>query len=768
MDLTWDDVPSFVVLDELPKTPDPELEALLAEEEKIEKDLAAIKKLKQKLKPPTEKVPEGLIPMTALPKTHPFLKLGKDAPFPGFAEHPDHWLCQLIGKESNSNFSVWEVRVSENHPYSNTWSDEKRWYYGVSPSGGKKVYGGKPSIPLLSLKEEPLPVPRYSMTLLALDHPFRSLAPFAAHPENWLTRFIGLHTGLGVWEVLVSPENTWQPDHGWYYGISGGVIVKKWGSKSPIPLPPLPPPANSSTIMAVLDEVFENTVKAAHESPIPDWAKMKITVPKKVPGWAYSPIKNWGTSKGYDLLSMAVDFTYILYSGKTFSADLLPADHPYVNPNESFAIKLNPAKWVVAFVGHSTSGREVWKTRKITSNGMWFYHEFKEGGHVCYSENGKSYPKLPPNLVSKDYTPTFSFAVPKHETFYCESCEQDTDTYQCGNCSYCPECCGCEKDDDEDGRGTTTSPPWEARGIKVDLSEAEKWKEGDQDVDRVWKTWGINPQAFSPTEAFCDFYLLEAISSQLGLAPLYRNENTKFLADEARTQLTALITEADAQLTGYMRMAMWGEARHHQALRNNQYLTADRWTAWLRGAQLEKEIGPECYTDLATLFLELGGSVGGRMWATAANLLAERMSGKISGLTWVDRILTLIHNGGSLFNKAPWSQPHKGSLYWTVELIPQILGPAQADACTFWPMLILGANPQVRNLWWRWELERNRARRDLGQSPVMSERSWVNRLNGCADLLQWQAAFWKQYKNEKEGKSQQIPSDTDMLEKEVV
>lgn len=291
---------------------------------------------------------------------------------------------------------------------------------------------------------------------------------------------------------------------------------------------------------------------------------------------------------------------------------------------------------------------------------------------------------------------------------YCWRCDSHKNEWGlCQNCDYCEECgetkeyCGgCREE-----FGTSHRPPWEDRGIKIDATTNKTkweliWPEIDQSVD--------------PLQSAADFYILESISAGVA-APIpgvnvkpviltqekddnffevfnVTDETEKQLLIEARNSairerrekeeefnlacikgqaqliLEDLVEYLDPVFVGYSHMAVSGELRHHVAMKSN-ILSPERASAWCGWRKIYDKVGNQALLDAAELFYEFtGGGYGGPPWANCAEVLYQRLegklgpdgpSGKINKRMFIDRIWTLEHNGGCFLNKINWSIKNK-------------------------------------------------------------------------------------------------------------
>lgn len=129
------------------------------------------------------------------------------------------------------------------------------------------------------------------------------------------------------------------------------------------------------------------------------------------------------------------------------------------------------------------------------------------------------------------------------------------------------------------------------------------------------------------------------------------------LADEAKLMLVAQVNKLDPVFVSYLHLACGGELRHHGAVGGKTY-SSNRHEAWAGWKAVFDTYGLDSLKTMASLFREfVGGSFGGEKWAVAADLLYDRLQGKLGPDTWsnkmlfIDRVFTLEHNGGCFLNK---------------------------------------------------------------------------------------------------------------------
>lgn len=235
--------------------------------------------------------------------------------------------------------------------------------------------------------------------------------------------------------------------------------------------------------------------------------------------------------------------------------------------------------------------------------------------------------------------------------------------------------------------GETIKNPWPK--VFVDV---------DEELSRnAWRPHypKLSPELFDPFQRAADFYLLFGIvndafcklntrrrpniaevlsaSRKLGLGVkdleernrLFRiSQNGKLLHDlklQGRQMFDAVVVGTDEQFVPYVELACGGEIRHHQAVGGN-VISSDRRTCWVQWREVLKVYGTDAYTTMARLFREFDGDgFGGEPWAVAAELIRDRLQGKLGKTNqlnkqiFIDRVFTLQHNGGCFLNKLDWA-----------------------------------------------------------------------------------------------------------------
>lgn len=203
------------------------------------------------------------------------------------------------------------------------------------------------------------------------------------------------------------------------------------------------------------------------------------------------------------------------------------------------------------------------------------------------------------------------------------------------------------------------------------------------------------------------------------------NQVLLLLENQAQRLLSKLIDLTDTQFTSYVALACGGEIRHHWTCAGE--LPKVRRVAWAAWSQVVDFYGVEAYTTMASLFREqVNSSIGGELWAIAAELIRDRLLEKlgptpaVNKQVFIDRVFTLQHNTGTFLNKLDWvnkrktrSSPFndevesmpKTILQFQASNPPDVLGmfgyasvPVQELVCQYMN-LALGPGVQMRAKW---------------------------------------------------------------------
>lgn len=340
----------------------------------------------------------------------------------------------------------------------------------------------------------------------------------------------------------------------------------------------------------------------------------------------------------------------------------------------------------------------------------------------------------------------------------CESCGNHFDSDSEDWCSDCYGCQGCSHPEDEDedeeqeeDSSLSAELPWETRGLVVtrdetiailypNLSETERTYSGNLEgsYKKSAKMWGVDVQT-DPVQAMADFYLLDGIAGMVFNSGTHvrQDPGCRQVAAEAQDAQDELVAFWDRQFCGYVDMVIGGELRHHRAF--NQIAKFGRATAWAQWKVIRDRVGPDALDDAAGLFREMPSSsrsgIGGEKWAIPADLLYARLTDRIDPKTWVDRVFTLQHNGGSLLNKLEWKVENMAQ--WNISRISKFLGPAHAAEEIPYGVLLVAASPHVQSLFAAWWRASNRCRREW-MEPVTVAPTWKTGASVSGEQYTWE------------------------------
>jgi hypothetical protein len=330
------------------------------------------------------------------------------------------------------------------------------------------------------------------------------------------------------------------------------------------------------------------------------------------------------------------------------------------------------------------------------------------------------------------------------EDSFCEDCENCSSCCTCAPCAYCGfkfqtheeltdsvignqknddcdhcEHCGCEctsynDDHDADSTEGRVEPGWRVRQQAVSIP-APRWHDSTTLLDMA----GVH--RVDPVESMCEFYLLDFITT-------YDKGGCAEFVAEARAMQEEIVQRCDPPFTVYVDMVVGGELRHHPLL-YNEMEGCDRANAWVKWAFIREQVGPQALLDAAELMLDIRrGGYGGPPWAAAARIVYDRVTGKLDARTFVDRVFTMQHNGGSLLNKirsSPFAgrdDGHKGNWLLRNPMLQGVrtmkaIGEAHDANPPRLDILLAGARREVTNVFERWWVARNKERRELGLPP---------------------------------------------------
>jgi hypothetical protein len=238
---------------------------------------------------------------------------------------------------------------------------------------------------------------------------------------------------------------------------------------------------------------------------------------------------------------------------------------------------------------------------------------------------------------------------------YCTDCyvpdedEYDEDSDYCN----CDDCRADRRRGDADGRSLV--PQWEIDGIN--LSDTFRSK-----VDRVSSIVKAECATINPVQMMAEFYLSDYVMARINMT--YRHGmSASNVGHAAAYQLRAdakrlqdnVIAKCDGIFRDYLLMAIGGELRHHYRVS----MPTGRSSAGKWFVAMSMEYGRiRMIADAVNLFGDDYGwdsGYGGKAWQKIAKILLGRETGEIDAKTFVDRVFTLQHNGGSCLNKVSWS-----------------------------------------------------------------------------------------------------------------
>lgn len=137
------------------------------------------------------------------------------------------------------------------------------------------------------------------------------------------------------------------------------------------------------------------------------------------------------------------------------------------------------------------------------------------------------------------------------------------------------------------------------------------------------------------------------------------------IAEEARLYQRQLVEDVFPTFWAYTQAACGGELRHHPSVGggSGHPLSGSRKAAWVKWRAIWEEHGVDALKLMSKLFLEIkGGSIGGKRWAAASDILIAYHEGKLgpnefsNKKIFLDRVLALQHNGGCFLSKRTWKK----------------------------------------------------------------------------------------------------------------
>lgn len=288
------------------------------------------------------------------------------------------------------------------------------------------------------------------------------------------------------------------------------------------------------------------------------------------------------------------------------------------------------------------------------------------------------------------------------ECAYCQKCDgMFSDTWFCFECNRCENDCECAPRSDGEcdcsdcagykGSGSSygqTVPGWIRRGDELPdgIGDSSDAMRDHLDID--------------PVQAMADFYLTDYVTFVIGHRPSLRSNvaSTARLRNDAMRIQSHIVARCDDAFRAYGFLAIGGELRHHRSIQQSGSIPGGRSTAWDYWTALGETVGrSQLLEDALELFGDGSWSsgYGGTAWHKCTDVLLARENRAIDAKTFVDRVFSLQHNGGSFLNKSAWS--HKTIHCYDVSYCRDI-GNAHAATRIGFTTLLECASEDVRNL----------------------------------------------------------------------
>lgn len=288
------------------------------------------------------------------------------------------------------------------------------------------------------------------------------------------------------------------------------------------------------------------------------------------------------------------------------------------------------------------------------------------------------------------------------ECSQCSSCGQVKAGLLCDHCGHC-SCESCRSEAaaaEEEENYSSVTPGWISRGdvlptdvplydVGGSLTEEAKGRNDHPGVD--------------PAQAMADFYVSDFVMATLRKA--FRNgmsvnnagtRTAQILWQQAKALQDFHIARCDGIFRDYVFAAVGGEIRHHVNVRGTT--PGGRESMWDFWHHLGEKIGRTALlADAVEIFGcdSWSGSYGGPKWQTIARTALQRETGELDARTFVDRVFSMQHNGGSLLNKISWKIRNDRS-YSTGEMA--YIGDAHAADEIGWETLWSVASDDARSL----------------------------------------------------------------------
>lgn len=246
------------------------------------------------------------------------------------------------------------------------------------------------------------------------------------------------------------------------------------------------------------------------------------------------------------------------------------------------------------------------------------------------------------------------------EESQCSNCECCTDTCECFWCEHgehmvsdhkyccddhCIDHCSCQPRWDVCGCGDQNCPE---NGGDAAYGAVPGWvRRGDalptENGDHV-SLLSDHLARLDPARDMATFYLCDYVAANMPGSELAR---------DARRIQDAIVRDCDDAFRDYVFCALGGEVRHHRNVSSGM----GRETQWSYWVAMGDTIGRVRLIEDACELFEDGSwssGFGGSAWAKCARVLLARETGELDARTFVDRVFSLQHNGGSLLNKSEW------------------------------------------------------------------------------------------------------------------
>lgn len=252
-----------------------------------------------------------------------------------------------------------------------------------------------------------------------------------------------------------------------------------------------------------------------------------------------------------------------------------------------------------------------------------------------------------------------------------------------------------------------SAPPWVEEGRST---RSFRNTCGDETYQQAADEIGIPFRDIHPVIAMADFYVLEALSHGIPNPSPIKTSDLKMLQMEAALMFNELVKIHDPHFLTYAIIAVGGEVRHMDHL-SSWYMPKNRHTAWIAFSHIVEEHGVEAMDWAIRVLNEYAhGGYGGKKWGAVAECTKDRMSGRITPAQWLDRVFTLCHNNGSIFNKIVWGSRMSENTYTLNMMAMQTIGDYHHSISVPWSSLLSFCSNEVRSLFTEYWRKSNRAR----------------------------------------------------------